>query len=163
VAFVLKCAHCQGQAVGAFPEALAAANLFQGELLGLMAVHLLLLAVNTTAPGLRGQVKIYSDYLGALGRVAELPPHHIPMRCWRSDILKTILVNYGSLSFHQEYIHVEAHQDNHTQWEDLTRVVQLNTACNTGVKAVLCSQDVTNTPQQEAFPLEQICLFVEGK
>ncbi len=119
-AFVLECTQGHGHAIGAFPEASAAANAYQGELLGLMAVHLLLLAVKTMSPGLSGRVKIYSDCLGALGRMAELPPYRVPTRCRHSDILKTILVNCDGLSFHQEYCHVEAHQDNCTQWEDLT-------------------------------------------
>jgi hypothetical protein len=72
-----------------------------------------------------------------------------------------ILVNYGGLSFQQEYIHMKAHQDNGSQWEDLTQAAQLNTACNAGAKGMLRSQDVTNLPQQEAFPLEPICLFVD--
>ncbi len=78
VAFVLECMQGQGRAIGAFPEASAEDNAYQGELLGLMAVHLLLLAVNTLSPGLRGRVKIYSDCLGALGCVAELPPYRVP-------------------------------------------------------------------------------------
>ncbi len=56
-----------------------------------------------------------------------------------------------------------AHQDDHTQWEDLTQAAQLNSACNSGAKAILCSQDVTNLPPQEAFPLEPISMFVKGK
>jgi len=58
---------------------------------------------------------------------------------------------------------VAAHQDNHTRWEDLTQAAQLNLACDAGAKAILCFQDVTNLPPQEAFPLEPICMFVEGK
>jgi hypothetical protein len=58
VAFMLECTQGQGHAIGAFPEASAAANAYWGELLGLMAVHLLLLAVNTVSPGLSGRVKI---------------------------------------------------------------------------------------------------------
>jgi hypothetical protein len=108
-AFVLKCTQGGGRVIGVFPEASMAANAFWGDLLGLMAVHQLLLAVNTLSPGLNGRVKMYSDCLGALGRVAELPPYQIPSRCWHSDILKTILVNCGGLSFHLEYIHLEAH------------------------------------------------------
>jgi hypothetical protein len=100
--------------VGTFPEASAAANAYQGELLGLMAVHLLLLVVNTVSPGLSSWVKIYSDCLGALGRMAKLPPYHVPTQCQHSDILKTILVNCGGLSFHREYCHVKAHQDDCT-------------------------------------------------
>ena len=47
VAFVLECTQGQGRAIGAFPEASAAANVYQGELLGLTAVHMLLLAVKS--------------------------------------------------------------------------------------------------------------------
>jgi hypothetical protein len=128
-----------------------------------MAVHLLLLGVDTVSPSLSGSATIYSNCLGTLGRVAKLPPYRIPSRCRHLDILKTIMVNCASLSFQREYHHVAAHQDNHTRWEDLTRAAQLNLVCNTGTKAILCSQDVTNLPPQEAFPLEPICMFVEGK
>ncbi len=73
-AFVLDCTKGRGRLVGAFAEASAAANAYRGELLGLMAVHLLLLAVETVSPSLSGCATIYSNCLGALGRVAELPP-----------------------------------------------------------------------------------------
>ena len=137
--------------------------MYCGELLGLMAVHLLLLAVETVLPGLSGCAMIYSDCLGALSRVAELPPYRIPTQCRHSDILKTIMVNCASLSFQQEYTYVAAHQDNHTRWEDLTCAAQLNLACDAGAKTILRSQDVTDLPQQEAFPLKSICMFVDGK
>ncbi len=99
----------------------------------------------------------------------ELPPYRIPSRCWHTDILRTILVNCGGLSFHQEYIHVKAHQDDCTQQEDfLTQAEQLNMAWNTGAKAMICSQDITNLlwqhcQWQEAFPLKPICLFVDDR
>jgi hypothetical protein len=41
-AFILKCKCSGGHVVGAFPEASIEANSFRRELLGLMAVHLLL-------------------------------------------------------------------------------------------------------------------------
>ncbi len=99
-AFILECTRHRGMLVGSFPEASKAANAYRGELLGLMAIHLLLLAVNTVSPELAGRVKIYSDCLGALVRTAELPLHCIPTRCKHSNVLKTILVNCGGLSFH---------------------------------------------------------------
>ncbi len=77
VAFVLECTKGRGQLVGAFAEASVAANAYRGELLGLMAVHLLLLAVETVSPGLSGSAAIYSDCIGALGRMAKLPPYRI--------------------------------------------------------------------------------------
>ena len=72
-AFVLECTQGRGRLVGAFTEASAVAKAYCGELLGLMAVHLLLLAVEMVSPGLSGCTTIYSDCLCALGRVAELP------------------------------------------------------------------------------------------
>jgi hypothetical protein len=48
------------------------------------------------------------------------------------------------------------------RWEELSREAQLNAACNAGTKAMLRSQDITDLPQQELFPLEPICMFVEG-
>jgi hypothetical protein len=128
-----------------------------------MAIHLLLLAVNTVSPGLAGRVKIYLDCLGALSRTAELPPYCIPTRCKQSNVLKMILVNCGGLLFHWEYIQVDVHQDDLKRWEDLLREAQLNAACDAGAKAMLHLQDITDLPQQEAFPLEPLCLFVEGK
>jgi hypothetical protein len=136
-AFILECTRHRGMLVGSFLEASKAANAFQGELLGLMAIHLLLLAVNTVSPGLTGRVKIFLDCLGALGCTAELPPYRIPTRCKHSDVLKTILVNCGGLSFHREYIHVEAHQNDLMRWEKLSREAQLNAACDAGAKEML--------------------------
>jgi hypothetical protein len=44
-AFVQECTQKRGRMVGSFPKASKAAKAFQGELLDLMAVHLLLLAL----------------------------------------------------------------------------------------------------------------------
>ncbi len=73
-----------------------------------------------------------------------------------------ILVNCGGLLFYREYIHVDAHQDDLKRWEDLSWEAQLNAACDAGAKAMLRLQDITNLPQQEPFPLEPLCLFMEG-
>jgi hypothetical protein len=162
-AFILKCKHCEGHVVGAFPEASIDANAFQKELLGLMVDHMLLLAVNTVSPGITGLVRVYSDCLGALSLVAELPPYQIPSRSKHSNILKTILMNCGGLTFSRKYCHVEAHQDDKVKWEELSHDAQLNAACNAGAKAMIQKQDITDLPQQEAFPLEPICMFVQGK
>ena len=162
-AFVLECTKDRGRLVGAFAKASAAANVYRGELLGLIMIHLLLLAVEMVLPGLRGRVLIYSNCLSVLGRVADLPPYRIPTCCQHLDILKTIMVNCTNTSFWREYIHVAAHQDEHTRWDDMTCPVQLNSACDTGAKAILRAQDATDLSIQETFPLEPISMFIEGK
>lgn len=45
-AFVLECSQCGGRMIGSFPELSPDACAYQGEMLGLLALHLILLAVN---------------------------------------------------------------------------------------------------------------------
>jgi hypothetical protein len=120
-AFVLECGKGRGRITGSFSESLAVANAYQGELLGLMAIHLLLLSVNKIHPMLEGSIEIVLDCLGALDRVSYLPPHRIPSRCQHSNILKTILVNCRDLSFTTYYSHIKAHQDDQTSFQNLSR------------------------------------------
>ena len=79
--FVLECSQGRGRIIGDFADYSNAANAYRVELLGLLAIHLILLAVNKVDQQLHGKVKIYSDCLGALGSVAKLPPKSIPARC----------------------------------------------------------------------------------
>ncbi len=65
----------------------------------LMAIHMLALVANKVRPDLTNLLKLYSDCLGALEKVSDLPPHHIPSNSFHSDILKNILVNNSNLSF----------------------------------------------------------------
>jgi hypothetical protein len=87
-AFVLECSHCRGRLIGLFKEATKAANAYRGELLGLMAIHLILVSVNRVRKSLSGNVKVVSNCLGALQRETFLPPYQIPSRCKHSDVLK---------------------------------------------------------------------------
>ena len=86
-------------------------QLYRGELVSLMAIHLILLAANEANEGLSGSVEIFSDCLGALEKVKNLPPARIPTGSAHSDVLKNILVNCSDLPFDRYYLHVSAHQD----------------------------------------------------
>ena len=76
---ILECMDNTGRIPGSFPEATRIVNAFRGELLGLMAIHLILLAANKVWPRLKGKVKICSDCLGALQKITSLPPHRMPL------------------------------------------------------------------------------------
>ncbi len=91
-----------------------------------MAIHLILLAVNEVIPVLTGYVSIYSDCLGALNKVKNLPPVRIPMGSTHSDVLKNILINCSDISFDRYYSHVSAHQDDQKTYASLSREAQLN-------------------------------------
>jgi hypothetical protein len=66
VAFVLECSHGSGQLIGLFKEASKVASAYRGELLGLMAIHLILVSMNWVHNSLCRNVKVVSDCLGAL-------------------------------------------------------------------------------------------------
>ena len=51
-AFILECREGSGQIVGSFAEASTHANAYRGELMGLMAIHLILKAADQLWPGL---------------------------------------------------------------------------------------------------------------
>ena len=103
---------------------------------------------------------IYLDFLGALGRVANLPPHRIPTKCWHSDILKNILVNCTSMSFTLVYSHVKAHQYDHKEFSNLPRPAQLNVHCDGMAKNVIWGFSGEQLPKQKFFPLEPISVWV---
>ncbi len=69
------------------------ANVYRGELLGLTAIHRLLVSVNRVQNTLVGSGEVVSDCLGALKQVVHLPPYWIPSRWKHTDIVKNILVN----------------------------------------------------------------------
>ena len=116
---IFECTQGRDRLIVIFAEHSAVANAYRGELLGLMSIHLLLLSVHRISPDLQCSVKIYSDCLGAMGRVADLPPNRIPTRCRHSDIVKTILVNCSGLPFSCIYEHVKAHQDDDRKYDTL--------------------------------------------
>ena len=98
-AFVLECSKGRERLMGSFVEKTPNAGSNRGELLGLMAIHLILQSLNEVFTDLRGSVHIYSDCLGALNKVKNLPPYCIPTKCSHSDILKNIMVNCSNLTF----------------------------------------------------------------
>jgi len=74
-AFVLECSKGRGRLIGSFLEKTSNAGSYRGELLSLMAIHLILRSLNEVFTDLRGSVHIYSDCLGALNKVKNLGPH----------------------------------------------------------------------------------------
>jgi hypothetical protein len=160
---MFKCKKGQGRLIGSFLESLRVANAYQGELLGLMAIHLILLSADKMHGALVGSVEVVSDCLGALRRVSELPPYRIPSRCKHSDILKNILVNCRALSFTIHYLHVKAHQDDSTSFKNLSRKAQLNCICNHTVKQCIAIDGSGSCMSGRLFPLEPIEMFIQGE
>jgi hypothetical protein len=120
-AFIFECLKGRGRLIGSFVKATLDAGSYRGELLGLMAIHLILHGFQEVSPGLTGLVHILADCLGALHKVENLPPYRIPTRYSHSDILKNIMVNCSNLSFVRNFSHIKAHQDEGIEYGSLTR------------------------------------------
>ena len=149
--------------MGSLPETSTAASAYQGELLGLLAIHLILLATNTVQRELRGSVKIYSYCLSALTKVATLPKNRIPTRCRHSDILKNIMIHCSDLTFDCTYLHVRAHQDDRIAYDKCGRPAQLNCLCDGDTKGVIWGLEGEELPPQGGFPLKPVAVFIGGE
>jgi hypothetical protein len=158
--FVLECSAGCGRIVGYFSESLLVDNAYRGELLGLMAIHLILLSINKLHCNLAGSVEIVSNCLGALKRVTYLPPYRIPSQCHHSDILNNILVHCRDLSFMTYYSHIRAHQDDNTSFNMLSQKAQLNSICNYAAKQRIATDGIEGDTPGRMFPLKPIGLFV---
>ncbi len=160
---MVESAKGRGRLIGSFLEALLVANPYRGELLCLMAIHLILLSINRVHGDLLGHIKVVSDCLGALKRVTDLPPYRIPSRCKHSYIPKNILVNCWGLSFTTYYSHVKAHQDKLVSFANLSQKAQLNCICNHTVKQQIAIDGLDSSALGHMFPLEPIGIFVRGE
>jgi len=164
-AFVLECSAGHRRIVGSFLESLLITNAYRRKLLGLMAIHLILLSVNKLHCNLVGSVEIVSDCLGALKRVTYLPLYRIPSQCCHSDILKNILVNCRDLSFTTYYSQIKAHQDNNASFDMLSQKAQLNCICNHAAKQRITTDGIEgDTPGRiGCFLSNQLVSLSAGK
>jgi len=160
-AFILECSKGRGRIVGRFAEKTLAACAYRGELLGLLAIHLILLAVNKLHTTLDGSVHIYSDCLGALHNVQNLPPTRIPSGCRHSDILKILMIHCQNMTFSRSFSHVSAHKLDHGySWTELNRPEQLNDQCDSGAKLAIYEVDPMEQLPAQPLPLEPACVYV---
>jgi hypothetical protein len=159
-ASILECTKGRGHLMGSFVEHTKDTCSYHGELLGLMAVHHILLAINKCNPGLPGSAQIFSDCLGALNKIENLPPYCIPTRCSHSENLKNIMVHCSDLSFRLLYSHMKAHQDDSIQYGDLPQPAQLNCQMDYHAKTAIWDAGPVDDKITRGFPLEPVCVFL---
>jgi hypothetical protein len=159
-AFILECSEGRGTITGSFTERSEDACAYRGEIMGLMAIQLILAGVHRSSEVNMGNVDIHCDCLGALGMVKNIPQTRIPTRCKHLDVLKNILVNCGNFDFGCSFYHVEAHQDDSTPFQLLDRPAQLNCMMDTKAKEAIRRLHQGRTiPLQRPFPMEPLTIF----
>ena len=133
--------------IGTFSEQTMVACSYHDEFLGLLTIYLILLSIYKVNPNLLGSVYIYSDCLGALDKVKNLPPHRIPSKCRHLDVLKNIKIHCSAMTYDHLFSHVHACQDDREDFENLSRQSQLNCTADFGMKRVLLSQNLGDLPK----------------
>lgn len=157
-AVIMACKLGRGRIVLAFSEQNIVANAYRGELLGLLAIHLLLLSFNKARPDLVGSVDIFSDCLGALHKVEHLPPNKIPTNCRHSDILKIIMTKCQDLTFRWLFSHVKAHVDEYLDWDMMKHDERLNSAWDVAARTKVIDSALQTPNAQKPLPLEPLTL-----
>jgi hypothetical protein len=158
-AIIMECTRSGERLTLTFSNRSSTANAFRGELLGLMAIHLILASINETRRNLAGRVQIHSDCMGALKTIQSLPHSRIPPNWKHADILKTIATTTQPLAFTRSFHHVKAHQDDSIKWADLPKPAQLNCECDTLAKQSILSH-TDDLGYHPLLPLEPISLIV---
>jgi hypothetical protein len=142
------------------------AGSYHGEHLGLLAVHLLVLAVEKfydLSQGPRGLVAW--DNLGGLNKSKERR-RKIPPGAKHADILRSLRRVHAAMKGTLQYKHVYGHQDKHKSWKNMTQLEQLNYKCDELAKYAV-SRGIIECPisvntDQQRLPLESVALFYNG-
>ena len=106
-------------------ERSAAAISYSGELLGMLAIHLFLLAVEESHKTTDGRSEVHCDNKGALFTF-EREEKHVLSRAKNADIQRVLRRVNGQMRGNYSTHHVKAHQDNHKHRSQLTLASHLN-------------------------------------
>ena len=151
-----------------FYEVSESANSYRTELLGLLSIHMFVLALSKYFELLsQSTVKLCCDNKGAL-RTSSRKLIRIRPTSKCADILRCFRSLHHQLkNVHIHYAHVAAHMDDVLQWEDLTLDQQLNVQCDFLAKRAVSTaskvyQDGQALLSTHLLPLEQSAIFIDG-
>ena len=151
--------------VGSFSEYSTSASSYRGELLGLCAINVILLALSTTGNITnRPPITVWCDNKGAINRASDSSRR---IKCGRpcADILRTLRAIRAELPLATTFCHVKSHMNDTLSWEQLTLEQQLNCDCDTLAKASVTKalETALDTGLEHAglLPKEAVGLFVQ--
>ena len=152
---------------GSFSEYSTSASSYRGELLGLCAINVILLALSKTGNITnRPPITVWCDNKGAINRASD---NSRRIQCGRpcSDILRTLRSIRGQLPLNATFRHVKSHMDDSLSWEQLTLEQQLNCECDLLAKASVAralDKARTEKPRQaDLLPHEAVGLYVNNQ
>ena len=169
--WIIQCRETGKSIVGTVLERSPSAGSYRGELLGMLAIKLFLLAVEEFYQTVSSGNKICCDNKGALFTFGK-KSKRVPKGRSNSDIHRVVRTINSRMKSKYLQKHVKAHQDDHSLLRNLSFEAQLNCLCDKLAKDALTSYwhglvadyegRGPRLPQQPRFPLEAARVYIEG-
>ena len=151
---------------GSFSEYSSLASSYRGELLGLCAINVILLALSIVGDiHNKPQVTVWCDNKGAVNRASDQSRR---IQCGRpcADILRLPWSIRQELPLNTSFLHVKAHMDDRLNWDQLSLEQQLNCQCDTLAKAAVhrtLEHEYHHTSEGHLQPRESVGLYIHGR
>ncbi|KAL7530902.1 hypothetical protein ACHAXR_003737 [Thalassiosira sp. AJA248-18] len=151
--WILYCRATNRYVWGNFAECSVSASSYRGDLLGMLAIHIFLLAVERHF-GVNGtNNEIFCDDKGAIYTFQKRSKRERTTRTSNKLLMR---------SMHSHH-HVKAHQDDNKRRETLSLEAQLNVFCDEQAKAVVVDSIGSSLSTQTTLPMEDIAVFFNGE
>jgi hypothetical protein len=163
--WILVCTASKRTLRGSFYEVSAAAGAYRGELLGLAALHSLILALANYHNVQIASGKICCDNISALNQASK-SRKRVRSGIKHSDLQRAIRTYKHKATMALKYEHVRAHQDDLKPWSMLTLTEQLNVICDELAKGAVLRY-LSDTTQEgrrtQLLPLEKVAIVINGE
>ena len=150
---------------GSFSEYSTSASSYRGELLGLCAINIILLALSKCGNiSNRPPITVWCNNKGAINRASDQSRR---IKCGRpcADILRILRSIRLELPLSTTFLHVASHMDDKLTWDQLSLEQQLNCNCDALAKAAISraieSHREKGYRKTEVLPKEAIAIFVD--
>ncbi len=134
--WLLCCRSAQRMLWGNLYEVSNSASSYQGELLGLLAIHHLLLSICEFYNIDKTHCKVCCDNIAALQQT-EWQQQRIKTSASQADVLRAVWTMKITPALYLLYLHFDAHQDRKKLWWQLTLEEQLNCVCDSLAKVTI--------------------------
>lgn len=163
--WIAVCVNTRKQVKGSFFERSLSASAYRGELLGMVALHALIVTVGAVYNLRTHRGSIHCDNLGALGK-GRAHGRRVKSSMKQGDLVRALRAMKQGLFHHLKYMYVKSHQDDVRAWQDLPLDQRLNVMCDTLAKQAigrgLAYTAVNRITHPLSVPFEQASLIVNG-
>lgn len=160
MAYTLMCTSSGHTIMGSFAKTSNDVSAYKGELLGLLAIHLLLEQAQSIYGTSPLPTHLYSKCQSAINKINQLSPNQISTKLQQFDILKLLSLARLQMGAPPKLLHVRTHQDDHSSFQSLSLPAQLNCKCDSTAKRHLLWYIYQGHKCQYRLPLELITVFV---